>query len=83
MIKSAVAAFAAAGVVKRPEDAHLIDATKAWCDVYGASVKAVMRPSLASFSDKASAEAFQKRHAGKLLRFEELTAVEFGCGAEY
>lgn len=57
---------------KNPQDTSFIDATKAWY-VYGTSRKAVMGSAVASFSTKASAEAFAEEFGGAVLQYEQIT----------
>ena len=73
---------AAANDWKKPADDAMVDVKDTWF-VYGSKMKAVMGPSLAPFSNKAKALAFQKEHGGKIYRLNELTTEVLGCGAKY
>lgn len=55
----------------QPDDAHLIDARQAWY-VSGTPLKGAMGASLASFADKAAAEALASEHNGLVLPFSEI-----------
>ncbi len=55
-----------------PDEETYIDARKAWY-VVGSTRKGAMGPTLASFSDQASAQAFAERYQGKLYQFDELS----------
>lgn len=54
-----------------PDDAHLIDARQAWY-VSGTPLRGAMGASLASFADKAAAEALAAQHNGTVLHFDEI-----------
>ncbi len=55
-----------------PDDTRLVDARDAWY-VVGSERTGAMGPTLASFAARADAEAFAKRHGGRVLEFEAIT----------
>lgn len=54
-----------------PEDEHLMDAREAWF-VTGSRLLGAMGPSLASFSDRDSAEQLVAEQGGRVLAFNEI-----------
>ena len=54
-----------------PEDTRLIDARTAWF-VVGSERVGAMGPTLASFSERATARAFVDNYGGRLLRYEDI-----------
>ncbi len=57
---------------EKPDDAALIDATKAFY-VYGHNIDGVMGNEPAAFSDKEKAEAFAKEHGGRIYAYKDVT----------
>lgn len=56
----------------KPEDAYLIDATKA-VYVYGHNIDGVMGNEPAAFKDEAKAHTFIDKHGGKLYAYKDVT----------
>lgn len=56
----------------QPDDEHFIQAETAWY-VVGSSQTGAMGPTLASFGDRAVADAFAGHYGGEVLAFEQLT----------
>ncbi len=54
-----------------PDDAHFIDATKAWY-VYGSNRKAVMGVAVAPFSSLEAAEKFKQQYGGAVFEYEQI-----------
>ena len=54
-----------------PADDAFVDATSAWY-VSGHDQRGAMGPTLASFSERAAADAFSSRHGGRVLTFGEI-----------
>ena len=63
-----------------PNDDHLINAREAWF-VVGSAMKGAMGPTLASFAQKADAEAFVSSHGGQTLGFEGITMAILNTGS--
>ena len=63
---------------------HWIDARQAFY-VHGSRVKGSMGPTLASFANRADAEAFAQKNGGRVLRFDEvqLDVVDLHGGAAH
>lgn len=59
-----------------PEDTRLVDARSAWY-VVGSERLGAMGPTLASFSERAAAQAFADSYGGRLLRFDDITLQLF------
>ncbi len=55
-----------------PDDEHFVDAKKAWY-VVGSDKKGAMGETLASFSQKADADAFSVEFGGNVIGFDEIT----------
>lgn len=55
-----------------PSDKDFVDARKAWY-VIDQPRPGAMGPTLASFARKADAEAFIRKHGGRLLQFQDIT----------
>ncbi len=68
---------------REPHD-NWIDATKAYY-VRGSDLHGSMGPTFATFSNQSDAEAFIRKHGGKLLRFEQITIdmVDLRGGAKH
>lgn len=70
----------------QPDDEHLVDAREAWY-VHGTNLMGAMGPTLASFADKAAAEALAQAHNARVLSFEQIDLAvlqEIGrAGHEY
>lgn len=56
----------------KPNDAHLINARKAWF-VAGSSKNGAMGPTLATFKSQVAAEFFAKEFGGQVLAFDQIT----------
>jgi copper chaperone NosL len=56
----------------QPDDAHLIEARKAWY-VAGSTRTGAMGPTLAPFAARDAAQAFADEYGGRLLGFDEIT----------
>ncbi len=54
-----------------PDDAHLIDATKAFY-VVGIPLKSAMGASLATFADEEAAQALAEEHGGRVVRLDQI-----------
>ncbi len=54
-----------------PADSAFVDARSAWY-VTGHALRGAMGPTLASFADRAKAEAFATEHGGRVLAFGEV-----------
>lgn len=63
-----------------PNDDHMINAREAWF-VVGSAMKGAMGPTLASFAQKADAEAFVSSHGGQTLGFEGITMAILNTGS--
>ncbi|WP_107853004.1 nitrous oxide reductase accessory protein NosL [Oceanimonas marisflavi] len=55
----------------QPDDEHFINAESAWY-VVGSSQTGAMGPTLASFGDRAVADAFASQYGGEVLGFDQL-----------
>ena len=51
---------------------HWIDATSAWY-VHGSQLQGSMGPTFAAFARAEDAEAFARKHGGRVLRFDDVT----------
>ncbi len=56
---------------EEPDDAHFINAKKAWY-VYGSNRKAVMGPAIAPFSSLDAAEKFVQQYGGAVFEYEQI-----------
>lgn len=57
---------------RKPDDAALVDGRKAWY-VAGHQLRGAMGPTLASFAQRQTAEAFINQYGGRLLRYEDIS----------